>query len=215
MSETIRIAIIDDHPMMREGVTHIFNNEVDFEVVGEGGNARDAIRIAQDVLPDIMLLDISMPGNGISAAEAISTTCPVVKLVMLTVSEDEKNVSVALKAGARGYILKGVSGPELVRSVRAVHLGESYVSPGLAARLLGELKPAATRLDTADPRPNLTIREEQILALLSDGSSNKEIGLKLDLSEKTIKHYMTNIFQKLQVRNRVEAALVAQKDKRG
>ncbi len=215
MSETIRIAIIDDHPMMREGVTHIFNNEADFEVVGEGGNARDAIRIAQDVLPDIMLLDISMPGNGISAAEAISTTCPVVKLVMLTVSEDEKNVSVALKAGARGYILKGVSGPELVRSVRAVHLGESYVSPGLAARLLGELKPAATRLDTADPRPNLTIREEQILALLSDGSSNKEIGLKLDLSEKTIKHYMTNIFQKLQVRNRVEAALVAQKDKRG
>ena len=213
-TETIQIAIIDDHPMMREGVIHIFNNEADFEVVGEGENARDAIRIAQDRLPDIMLLDISMPGNGITAAQTISTSCPVIKIVMLTVSEDEKHVSVALRAGARGYILKGVSGPELVRSVRAIHHGESYVSPGLAARLLGELKPTANSKNNIDMQSKLTIREEQILALLSEGLSNREIGEKLDLSEKTIKHYMTNIFQKLHVRNRVEAALIAQNGKR-
>ncbi|MBI1383840.1 MAG: response regulator [Rhizobiales bacterium] len=213
MTDRIRVAVVDDHPLMREGIIHILKADAAFDVVGEGANAQEALRIAQEQLPDIMLIDVSMPGGGIRAAEAIAETCPIVKVVMLTVSEDERDVSASLKAGARGYILKGVSGPEFQRSVRAIHNGENYVSPDLAARLLTALKaqPEASREPTTPPL--LTVREEQILSLLADGLSNKEIAARLELSEKTIKHYMTNIFQKLQVRNRVEAALLARRSK--
>jgi two-component system nitrate/nitrite response regulator NarL len=212
MSEKIRIAVIDDHPMLRAGVTHTLKAEPDFEVVGEGGTANDAIRIARDELPDIMLLDVSLPGGGIEAAQAIASACPVVKVVMLTVLQNEESVSAALQAGARGYILKGISGPDFVRTVRDIDRGEDYVSPGLAARLLAaaKAKSAAREVD-ANPLSALTAREEQILSLVAEGFSNKEVGAQLKLSEKTVKYYMTNILQKLQVRNRVEAALLAQK----
>jgi DNA-binding NarL/FixJ family response regulator len=131
---------------------------------------------------------------------------------MLTVSEDEEDVLAALKAGARGYVLKGVSGPELVRIVRTINRGESYVTPSLAASLLVELRERDGHHEaTPDPLSELTDRERQILELVATGRSNKEIAEEVFLSEKTIKHYMTNILQKLQVRNRVEAALLAQK----
>ena len=212
MSEKIRIAVIDDHPMLRAGVTHTLRAEPDFEVVGEGGNASDALRIARDELPDIMLLDVSLPGGGIEAAQAIASACPVVKVVMLTVLQNEESVSAALQAGARGYILKGISGPDFVRTVRDIDRGENYVSPGLAARLLAAAKSKNADRDLdANPLSALTVREEQILSLVAEGLSNKEVGAQLKLSEKTVKYYMTNILQKLQVRNRVEAALLAQK----
>jgi two-component system nitrate/nitrite response regulator NarL len=212
MSEKIRIAVIDDHPMLRSGVTHTLKAEPDFEVVGEGGSASDALRIARDELPDIMLLDVSLPGGGIEAAQAIASACPVVKVVMLTVLQNEESVSAALQAGARGYILKGISGPDFVRTVRDIDRGENYVSPGLAARLLAVAKSKNADRDLdANPLSALTTREEQILSLVAEGLSNKEVGAQLKLSEKTVKYYMTNILQKLQVRNRVEAALLAQK----
>jgi two-component system, NarL family, nitrate/nitrite response regulator NarL len=212
MSEKIRIAVIDDHPMLRAGVTHTLKAEPDFEVVGEGGSASDALRIARDELPDIMLLDVSLPGGGIEAAQAIASACPVVKVVMLTVLQNEESVSAALQAGARGYILKGISGPDFVRTVRDIDRGENYVSPGLAARLLAAAKSKNADRDLdANPLSALTAREEQILSLVAEGLSNKEVGAQLKLSEKTVKYYMTNILQKLQVRNRVEAALLAQK----
>jgi two-component system nitrate/nitrite response regulator NarL len=209
MSDKIRIAVIDDHPMLRAGVTQTLKAEPDFEVVGEGGSASDAIRIARDELPDIMLLDVSLPGGGIEAAQAIASACPVVKVVMLTVLQNEESVSAALQAGARGYILKGISGPDFVRTVRDIDRGEDYVSPGLAARLLAAAK--AKNPHMPNPLSALTAREEQILSLVAEGLSNKEVGAQLKLSEKTVKYYMTNILQKLQVRNRVEAALLAQK----
>jgi two-component system, NarL family, nitrate/nitrite response regulator NarL len=212
MSEKIRIAVIDDHPMLRAGVTHTLRGEPDFEVVGEGSSASDALRIARDELPDIMLLDVSLPGGGIEAAQAIASACPVVKVVMLTVLQNEESVSAALQAGARGYILKGISGPDFVRTVRDIDRGENYVSPSLAARLLAAVKSKnADRHLEANPLSALTVREEQILSLVAEGLSNKEVGAQLKLSEKTVKYYMTNILQKLQVRNRVEAALLAQK----
>jgi two-component system nitrate/nitrite response regulator NarL len=212
MSEKIRIAVIDDHPMLRAGVTHTLKAEPDFEVVGEGASASDALRIARDELPDIVLLDVSLPGGGIEAAQAIASACPVVKVVMLTVLQNEESVSAALQAGARGYILKGISGPDFVRTVRDIDRGENYVSPGLAARLLAAAKSKKLDRDLdASPLSALTAREEQILSLVAEGLSNKEVGAQLKLSEKTVKYYMTNILQKLQVRNRVEAALLAQK----
>lgn len=209
MPETIRIVLVDDHPLFREGVAATLAGEPNIEVVGQGVSADEAVRLVKDLLPDIVLLDISMPGGGIEAARQIAMSCPVVKIVMLTVSEHDDTVTAALQAGARGYILKGVGGEELVDIVQSVDRGESYVAPDLAARLLVDMQSSSTPDAATDPVSTLTMREEQILKLVSRGLSNKEVGRDLDLQEKTVKHYMTNILQKLHVRNRVEAALLA------
>jgi len=212
MPDRIRVAVVDDHPLFKEGVANTLAANPNMEVVGLGETAEDAIRLAGDLLPDILLLDINMKGGGINAAREVSAVFPVVKIVMLTVSEREEDVSASLKAGARGYILKGVTARDLVAAVQSIYAGESYVTPTLAASLLLELREGQGGMDIPTTLLNeLSERERQILELLATGRSNKEIARDLDLSEKTIKHYMTNILQKLQVRNRVEAALLAQK----
>lgn len=212
MTDKIRVVLVDDHPLLRDGVASTLNAEPDLEVVGQGCNAQEALTLARDLLPDLIMLDVSMDGGGINAARAIAAACPIVKILMLTVSEDEEDVLAALKVGARGYVLKGVGGPELVRIVRSINGGEPYVTPSLAASLLGELREQRKdEVSAPDPLSELTGRERQILELVATGRSNKEIADELFLSEKTVKHYMTNILQKLQVRNRVEAALLAQK----
>ncbi|MCL5952431.1 MAG: response regulator transcription factor [Chloroflexi bacterium] len=211
MTESLQVVIVDDHPLFREGVVGTLRAEPDIEVVGQGETAEEAFRLGTELLPDILLLDISIPGGGLSAVPKIAAACPVTKIVMLTASEEEDDVVAALQAGARGYIVKGVAARELVRVLRAVHAGEAYVTPALAASLLAVMpgKPAGER--GASPLQDLTERERQILELVAAGHSNKEIGQQLYLSEKTVKHYMTNILQKLHVRNRVQAALVAHK----
>jgi two-component system, NarL family, nitrate/nitrite response regulator NarL len=211
MVEPTKIVLIDDHPLLREGVAGALANEPDLEVVGQGDNADAAIGLARDLMPDVMLLDISMPGGGgLRAARAIADLFPVIKIIMLTVSESEEDVLGAFKAGARGYVLKGVGGSEIVRIVRAILAGEPYVTPKLAAGLLGEARhPSAKVPPEADLLSELTRREREILELVAVGQSNKEVGRNLHLTEKTIKYNMTNILQKLQVRNRVEAALIA------
>lgn len=207
MSDAIRVAIIDDHPMFREGVAGIFNGMDDIEVTAEGSTCVDAIRVAQELRADVVLLDISLPGGGVEAAAAIARTCPNVRTVMLTASESELDVAAALQAGARGYILKGSSGAEVAETVRAIFHGESYVAPGLAARLLIQMRkrPAAAVSRSAN---ELTIREEEILSLVSRGMTNKEIANRLNLTERTVKHYMTSIMRKSKARNRVEAMLI-------
>jgi two-component system, NarL family, nitrate/nitrite response regulator NarL len=167
------------------------------------------VRIAGEQLPDVILLDVSMPGGGLNAVRQIANAFPVVKIVMLTVSEEEDDVTAALRAGARAYVLKGVAARELVRILRAVAAGEVYVTPALASNLLVGLTGGAGSRQTSSPLDDLTERERQILELVAGGDSNKEIAYQLHLSEKTVKHHMTNILQKLQVRNRVEAALMA------
>ncbi len=211
MSDRIQIVIVDDHPLFREGLIQTLKAEPDIEIVGEAGTAAEAVRLAGELLPDVVLLDITIPGGGLDAACTIAATSPVIKIIMLTASEAEEDVVAALKSGARGYILKGVSGRELVKIVRDVYAGEAYVTPALAASLLSEIDSDQKRQPAADPRDDLTERERQILERVAAGMSNREIGQQLFLSEKTVKHYMTNILQKLHVRNRVEAALVAQK----
>ncbi len=211
MSDKIQIVIVDDHPLFREGLIQTLKAEPDVEIVGEAGTADAAVRLASELLPDVVLLDITIPGGGLTAACTIAATSPVIKIIMLTASEAEEDVVAALKSGARGYILKGVSGRELVKIVRDVYAGEAYVTPALAASLLSEIDSDKQRQPVTDPRDDLTERERQILERVAAGMSNREIGQQLFLSEKTVKHYMTNILQKLHVRNRVEAALVAQK----
>jgi len=212
MADPIRIAVVDDHPMLREGVVRTLLDEGDIEVVSEAGTAEQAVQIAQKFLPDIMLLDMNMPGSGLTAIERISECCPAVKLIVLTVQEDHDTVTQALKLGARAYALKGVGASELVDIVRAVHDGGSYVSPSLAAKLLANFgRPDRKTTPDQDAIETLTAREEQILVLLGKGLRNKEIARQLDLKEKTVKHYVTNILQKLQLRNRVEAAVLLRK----
>ncbi len=214
--EKIRLVIIDDHPIFREGVVSILGSEPDLDVVGQGLTAEDALRLTRDLLPDVILLDVNMPGGGLNAAETIANSFPVVKIIMLTGSADEDDVLAALKAGAHAYVLKGVAARELNTILHTVYAGEGYVTPSLAASLLSEMKSPVkekqpTKVDSFD---ELTDRERQILELIADGTSNKEIGQKLFLTEKTIKHYVTNILQKLHVSNRVQAALLAQQKAR-
>ena len=213
MSDKIHVVIADDHTLFREGLAGIIGGTDDFEVVGQAGTTQEAIQLARDLLPDIILLDIDMPGGGLEAARIIADELPVTRIVVLTSSEEDDHLIGALKIGARAYILKGVAARELIRILRAVWAGESYVPPILAASLLLEMREAhSQQKQSASPLDELTPRERQILEGLAAGLSNKEIGEQLFLSEKTVKHYMTNILQKLQVRNRVEAALLAQKE---
>ena len=207
MSDAIRIAVIDDHPMFREGVAQIFTSIDDIEVIAEGATAADALWVAQELRPDVILLDISLPGGGIEAAATIAKTCPGVRTVILTASESELDVAAALQAGARGYILKGSSGAEVAETARAIFHGASYVAPSLAARLLIQMgkRPNVT---ASKPTNDLTGREEEILSLVSRGMTNKEIANRLHLTERTVKHHMTSIMRKSKVRNRVEAMLM-------
>jgi DNA-binding NarL/FixJ family response regulator len=212
MTEPTRIIIADDHPLFREGVAHTLDSEADLEIVGQAETGEEAIRLVTELLPDVLLLDITMPGKeGIATAKTISSKYPIVRIIMLTASEDEDDLLNALKAGARGYVVKGVHANELAGAVRAVVNGETYISPSLASTLLMEL----SKPQEPDLLSELTDREKEILSLVAEGLTNREIGDQLHLAEKTIKHYMTNVLQKLHVRSRVEAALLMQKQKLG
>ncbi|WP_027165707.1 response regulator transcription factor [Mesorhizobium sp. WSM3224] len=206
MSTSIRIAIVDDHPLFREGVARSLGEIGGFELVGEGASAEDAERLVRASTPDILLLDISMPGGGLNALGGILSAVPDQKVVMLTVSETNADVAHALKAGARGYVLKGVGSKALAEILRDVANGQSYVSPSLSARLLSDLlQPTGSK---PDPLAQLTTREAEILKLVGEGLSNKEVAARLSLQEKTVKHHMTRVLAKLNVRNRTEAALL-------
>jgi DNA-binding NarL/FixJ family response regulator len=206
MSKLFRVAIIDDHPLFRNGVASMLTGVEGIEVVGQGATAAEALKVAQELLPDVMLLDVGMPGGGVEAAASIVRTCPNVRIIMLTASENEQDVASALRAGARGYILKGSSGPELVETLRVIARGDSYVAPNLAARLLIKQSKGIEAVVDQNPH-NLTSREEEIFALVARGMSNNEVARSFNCTERTIKHHMTNIMQKLNVRNRVEAVL--------
>jgi two-component system, NarL family, nitrate/nitrite response regulator NarL len=209
MGSKVRVGIIDQHPLFRDGIIYNLDSQTDIEIVGLGGTARDAVQIARETKPDVLVIDSDISG-GMSAIEEIVLTYPTVMILMLASTSDDEQICTALKRGVRGCLAKGTTSRELVQTVRSLSQGEHYVSPSIAAKLLmrsGITKPAPEA--RSDRFSDLTQREEQILSILIEGRSNKEIGNKLDLSEKTIKHHVTNILQKLQVRNRVEAALLA------
>jgi two-component system nitrate/nitrite response regulator NarL len=208
--DEIRVLVVDDHSLFRKGVVQTIGGEADMTVAGEAETASAAIERAREMLPDLVLLDINLPDrSGLSVAKTLQRECPYSKIVILTVVEDEDAVLRALKEGAHGYVLKGVSAEELVQVIRSVYRGETYVTPSMAGRLLSELTAPNADRTARDPIGELTERERAILDLVAQGKTNKEIAAELFLSEKTVKHYMTNVLQKLQVRNRVEAALIA------
>ena len=201
MNPFIRICIVDDHPLLREGVANILRRRADLKVMEQGSSAQDARDIAQRVHPDVMLMDVNMPGDVFAAVRFISTELSDVKVLMLTVSESENDAFLALEAGARGYVLKGVSGPELVQAIRSVAKGETYITPEFANKLVNNIKKHEAETQKFD----LTQREEEVIVEVSKGLTNKEVAEKLLISEKTVKHHMGCVMQKLNARNRVEA----------
>lgn len=204
---TVSVILADDHPIFRDGLVASIRETGEFEVLGVGASADEAVALAELHRPDIALLDLSMPGGGISAVRRISAAGTAGATVMLTVSEDGADVTAALEAGARGYVLKGVSAAELRGVLGRIATGESHVTPALAAEVLKVMQ--AAKSPSRRPIDDLTKREEDILRGVAAGLSNREIGETLNIQEKTVKHYMTTILSKLHARNRVEAALIA------
>jgi two-component system, NarL family, nitrate/nitrite response regulator NarL len=209
----LTIGVVDDHPLYREGVAATLKADPCFNVVGVGSCGEDAVEIARQHKPQLLLLDFNMNNGGLPLISRLSTEYPSIKIVILTVSEREQDVSESLHAGARGYILKNIAGADLRQTLLNIASGEAFVMPELAAKLLSAIhnRTKVTRVPSA--LEDLNAREEFILDRVASGQTNKEIARELNLSEKTVKHYMTTIMQKLHVRNRVEAvSLLLQRD---
>lgn len=211
-----RILVVDDHPIFRKGLALALAEAPDLTVCGEGESGEDALRLVQDLQPDLLLLDLSMPVGGLEVLPRLCRADPGLKIAVLTASEDSDDVLAALDAGALGYIVKGIGSRALIEAVRGLAQGEGYVTPALAARLLTERRPASAPDDArARLLAQLTPREKQVLALVAAGHSNKEIALREEMQEKTVKHHMTRILQKLHARNRTEAAMILRGDRIG
>lgn len=209
MANRIKIALIDDHVLVRRGLRETLGECREFEVVGEGATADEAVSIVESTRPDIILLDVNMPGGGLTAVDRITKLKNNPKILMLTVYDNLANVRAAMTGGASGYVLKGVGGDELVNIIKSVYAGGKHISPELAVKLFSE----TVNQDELTPSNSsryalLTKREMQILKLIQLGFPNADIAKKLKLSEATVKHYITPLFRKLSVRNRTEAALL-------
>jgi two-component system response regulator NreC len=196
----IRLIIADDHIVVREGLVALLEDEPDLKVVGQAGSGREAVRLAHQHRPDIALLDISMPdGNGLEAARRIGGELPEVKILILTIHEEEAFFFEALRAGASGYVLKGAGSEELLSAIRAVHEGGVYLLPKLAGSLVQDYLKHHPSMPADDP---LTPRELEVLALIAQGFSNREIAEQLTLSLNTVKTHRFHIYQKLDLRDR-------------
>lgn len=210
MSRPIQVVLVDDHPLFREGVAYVLASAPDIEIIGQGATAADALELARIHQPDVMLLDLDLPGGGLAALSAVAEVSPLTRLAVLTAANDEEIMLTVLRAGALGYILKGIAARDLIAIVRSIAAGDGYVAPTLAAAYLAEMMHNRSKRGAPrDQMSHLTERELQVLDLVATGASNREIAQQLSLTEKTVKYYMTHILQKLNVRNRVEAAMLA------
>jgi DNA-binding NarL/FixJ family response regulator len=208
--DTIRILIADDHPLFRDGMHGLLDSVPDTEVVGEATTGEEAISQAKELQPDVILMDIKMPGiNGIEATRQILASSPHIGILMVTMLEDDESVFTAMRAGARGYVLKGVSQAETLRAIRAVANGEAIFGPGIARRLLRFFTTSRPAIP-AQILPELSKREIEILALMAQGCRNQDIADQLGLTLKTVRNHISNIFSKLQVADRAQAVIRAQ-----
>ncbi len=205
----IRILLADDHALFREGLKSLLESEPDFRVIGEASDGREALRAALEVRPDVILMDIQMPGlDGVEATKEILREDPEAKVVMLTMYRQDAYVFEAVKAGARGYLLKDASAQELIDAIRRVCSGEVLLDAELAERIIQDFHAKEGEIPKSK-RAELTDREVQILRLLAQGSSNQEIADELGISEKTVRNRLSEIFAKLHLNNRTQAALYA------
>lgn len=215
--DPIRVLIVDDHAVFRRGLAVVLAVEDDIEVVGEGSDGQEAVEKAGDLLPEVVLMDVRMPRrSGIEACTAIKDVVPSAKIIMLTVSDEEEDLFEAIKAGATGYLLKSLSIDEVPAAVRAVHGGQSLISPSMASKLITEFAALAKRGEERTqqvPAPKLTEREMEVLRLVARGLGNREIAKELFISENTVKNHIRNILEKLQLHSRMEAVVYAVREK--
>jgi len=202
----IRVLVVDDHPVVREGLVAILEDEQDFQVVGAVGSAEDALALAPTARPDVILLDLELPGmNGVDAIPRFAATVPEARVIVLTAYDTDERVLGAIKAGARAYLLKGASADEIARAIRAVHAGGSYLASGIAAKVLSQVRA---------PRSGaLSGRERTVLRLVADGLATKQIARELGITERTVKFHISSIMNKLGADTRAQA--VAEAARRG
>jgi DNA-binding NarL/FixJ family response regulator len=206
---TIRIVIADDHPMMRDGLRALAGSVDDVEVVGEAGDGVSAQREAQLSHPDVVVMDLNMPGtNGVEATRRIREATPATRVLVLTMFEDDESVFAAMRAGASGYVVKGARQDEILRAIRAVAAGEAIFGPSVAKRIMAFFATGGAPAP-AEPFPDLTAREREVLRLIAAGRSNAVIARELFISGKTVSNHISAIFGKLQVADRAEAIIRA------
>jgi DNA-binding NarL/FixJ family response regulator len=209
VTEPIRVLIAEDNDRFRQGVRALLEATVDTEVAGEAADGAEAVALAEQVQPDVVLMDLRMPGvDGVEATRRILETSPHIGVLVLTMFEDDDSVFAAMRAGARGYLLKGALKAEILRAVRVVASGEAIFGPAIARRLMQYFE-TPRRSDPLAAFPGLTEREREILTLIAEHRTNPEIARRLGLSEKTVRNHVSNIFSKLQVADRAQAILRA------
>lgn len=211
--EPLRVLLVDDHALFRKGIASLLSGRQNFTVVGEAEDGVEAVRIAQQTLPDIILMDVNMPNcDGLEATKIIKREMPHVQIVMLTVSDDDDNLFEAIKNGAKGYLLKDLEPQQLYSMLDGLRQGEAAISRSMASRILQEFRQPESAQEQADPSGDvdeLTPREVEVLEQVVTGATNKEIAETLHITENTVKIHLRNILEKLQVHNRVQAAVQA------
>jgi DNA-binding NarL/FixJ family response regulator len=215
-SEKLRVLVVDDHALFRRGLQMVLEQEDDLELVGEASDGNEAVEKASELMPDVILMDVRMPKrSGIEAAGQIRDLLPHVKILMLTISDEEADLYEAIKAGASGYLLKEIPIEEVADAIRSVWAGQSRISPSMASKLLNEF--AAMSKAGADrpqvPTPRLTEREMEVLRLVAQGLNNRDIAKQLFISENTVKNHIRNILEKLHLHSRMEAVVYAVREK--
>ncbi len=211
--ETIRLLIVDDHTLFREGLRALFSAIEDIELVGEATTGKEAVDLVEKLQPDVVLMDIDMPGSsGVQATRSILRKTPTTGIVMVTMLEDDASVFSAMRAGARGYVLKGAQPKELLQIIRAVANGQALFGPAIATRIMRFFNEQEAHFEASSPEeafPELSPREMEVLELIAQGDKNTEIAEKLVISGKTVRNHITSIFSKLQVADRAQAIIKA------
>ncbi|MHB1125756.1 MAG: response regulator [Bacillota bacterium] len=207
--DTWKLLVVDDHPLIREGLCKILQLEPAFQIVGEAANGEEAVSLAHQSRPDVVLMDINLPvKNGIDACREITASLPQTRVIVLTVYDDERYVVDVFKAGASGYLLKDVEPDRLIEAIKTVAAGASFIHPSIAGKMLKEFNRLSRAVEESQENP-LSPREMEILNLIARGETNRSIAQKLYISEKTVKNHITNIFRKLEVDDRTEAVVWA------
>jgi two-component system NarL family response regulator len=208
--DAIRVVVCDDHALFRRGLMMVLEDEPDLEVLAEAADGKEAVDACIDLAPDVVLMDVRMPGlSGIDATQKIRESLPTVKVIMLTVSDDEEDLFGSIRAGAAGYLLKEISIEEVADAIRSVLRGESLISPSMASKLLAEFAVLSGGGRREAPAPRLTERELEVLEKVAEGMSNREVAGVLGISENTVKNHVRNILEKLHLHSRMEAVLYA------
>jgi len=214
--DALKILIVDDHALFRRGIQMVLEQEEGIEVVGEATDGQEAVEKAEELMPDVVLMDVRMPKrSGIEATSAIKEAIPHAKILMLTVSDEEEDLYEAIKAGASGYLLKEISTEDVADAIRSVWTGQSRISPAMASKLLNEFQAMSKRAEERESvhTPRLTDREMEVLRLVAKGMNNRDIAKELFISENTVKNHVRNILEKLQLHSRMEAVVYAVREK--